>query len=63
MESTAQPALHRLSAITLRTGLSRSALYREINAKKLRVVKIGRSVRISEAELARYIQAAENTDI
>jgi len=60
MDTPQNPSLHRLSAITLRTGLSRSALYREINAKKLHVVKIGRSVRISEAELARYIHAVEN---
>ena len=51
------PTLHRLTAIGTRTGLSRSALYREINAGRLHVVKIGRSVRVSEAELSRYIES------
>jgi excisionase family DNA binding protein len=59
MESTTQPTLHRLSAVIARTGLSRSALYREINAKRLHVIKIGRSVRISEAEICRFIADAE----
>ena len=55
MDTATLPTLHRLSAVSERTGLSRSALYREINLGNLKVVKIGRAVRISESELARYI--------
>jgi excisionase family DNA binding protein len=42
-----------------RTGLSRSAVYRVINEGKLKTIKIGRSVRISEQELNRFINALE----
>ena len=55
LETSIPPTLHKLSAVSARTGLSRSAVYREINAGKLHIVKIGRSVRISEVELGRYI--------
>lgn len=57
MNISALPTLHKLSAVGARTGLSRSALYREINAGKLHIIKIGRSVRISESELSRYIES------
>lgn len=55
---TAGPrTLHKLSAVSARTSLSRSALYREINAGRLHTIKVGRSVRISESELNRYIDS------
>jgi excisionase family DNA binding protein len=57
MNISTLPTLHKLSAVSVRTGLSRSALYREINAGKLHIIKIGRSVRISESELSRYIES------
>jgi excisionase family DNA binding protein len=53
----ALPTLHRLPVAMARTGLSRSAIYRVINAGQLKVVKIGRSVRISEQELSRFIES------
>ena len=56
-ETYLPPTLHKLSVVSARTGLSRSALYRQINAGKLHTIKIGRSVRISEAELNRYIDS------
>lgn len=52
---TALPTLHRLPVVMTRTGLSRSALYKVINSGQLRVVKIGRAVRVSEDELSRFI--------
>ena len=55
LETSLPPTLHKLSVVSARTGLSRSAIYREITCGKLHIVKIGRSVRISEAELCRYI--------
>lgn len=59
METSLLPTLHKLVEVGSRTGLSRSALYREINAGRLKVVKIGRSVRITESELGRFIESLE----
>jgi excisionase family DNA binding protein len=59
METSLLPTLHKLVEVGSRTGLSRSALYREINAGRLKVVKIGRSVRITESELSRFIESLE----
>lgn len=56
-EPALRPTLHRLPTVNARTGLSRSAIYREIKAGKLHVIKIGRSVRVSESELSRYIES------
>ena len=53
------PSLHKLAVVMARTGLSRSAVYRVINEGKLKTIKIGRSVRISEQELNRFINALE----
>jgi hypothetical protein len=62
--------LHKLGAVSLRTGLSRSALYREIRnpknvngeirtneAGRLRVVHVGRSVRVREQDLIEFLDA------
>ncbi len=38
----------------------RSKLYELIQEKRLRVVKLGRAIRISEAELNRFIEEAES---
>ena len=57
--TTSLPTLHRLTVVMARTGLSKSVLYRLINAGQLKVVKIGRSVRVSENELVRFIESLE----
>ena len=60
------PTLHRLSTVQTRTGLSRSSIYREIYnensnpAGRLKIIKIGRSVRVSEQELSRFIKSLES---
>jgi excisionase family DNA binding protein len=59
MDTVTPPTLHRLTYAMERTGLSRSGLYRVINAGQLKVVKIGRSVRVSENELVRFIESLE----
>jgi len=51
------PALHKLSEVMTRTGFSRSAVYRVINLGQLKTVKIGRSVRVKEADLHRFIES------
>lgn len=62
MDTQALPALLKLSEISARTGLSRSTLYREINTEgnpqgRLKVVRIGRAVRVREQDLADFINA------
>ena len=46
--------------VSERTSLSRSTLYREIDSGRLKVVKIGKSVRITEQALREYIKGLEN---
>ena len=57
METSLPPTLHKLAQVGTRTGLSRSALYREINSGRLKVVKIGRAVRVREQDLTEFIDA------
>jgi len=62
--------MHKLGEVSIRTGLSRSALYREIKNPKsvtgevrenptgrLKVVHVGRSVRVREQDLIDFIDA------
>jgi excisionase family DNA binding protein len=53
MDTITTPALHKLTKVSERTGLSRSSLYREIKAGKLKTVKIGRAIRVREQDLER----------
>ena len=62
METQTLPTLHKLTGVSERTGLSRSALYREIKSEanpegRLKVVRIGRAVRVREQDLADFINA------
>ena len=57
LETNNLPQLHRMGVVVDRTSLSRSALYREINAGRLATVKVGRALRITESELQRFISA------
>lgn len=54
------PALHKLTKVSERTGLSRSSLYRAIRSGDLKTVKIGRAVRVREQDLADFINAFPN---
>ena len=66
METSLLPALHKLTSVSTRTGLSRSALYREIYhpeknpSGRLKVVRIGRSVRVKEEDLVAFINSLGN---
>ena len=53
------PNLLSLTEVSERTALSRSTLYREIDAGRLVALKIGKSVRITDKELRRYIEALQ----
>jgi len=62
MESQAPQTLHKLAGVIARTGLSRSAIYREIHSDtnrsgRLKVVRIGRAVRVREQDLNDFINA------
>lgn len=59
METSTLPALLKIAEIMDRTGLSKASVYRVINAGQLKTVKIGRSVRVTESELSRFIEALE----
>lgn len=69
METQVTPRLHTLASVSERTQLSRSAIYREILnprgldgsikenlAGRLKVVYVGRAVRVTEADLCRFIE-------
>jgi excisionase family DNA binding protein len=49
------PRLLALSEVSQQTSLSRSTLYREIDAGRLKIVKIGKSVRVTDQALRDYI--------
>lgn len=56
MQSKLEPLLLRISEVCVLLGISRSAVYREIGAKRLAAVEIGqRCKRVSRKELERYI--------
>lgn len=70
MELTLPATMWKLTEVSKRTGLSRSALYREIKnpksmtgevrqnpAGRLKVVHIGRSVRVREQDLVDFLDA------
>jgi len=59
METSTLPALLKIAEIMERTGLSKASVYRVINAGQLKTVKIGRSVRVTESELCRFIENLE----
>jgi excisionase family DNA binding protein len=61
MDTITTPQLHKLMKVSERTGLSRSSLYREIKAGNLKVVKIGRAIRVREQDLADFINAFPNS--
>jgi len=60
METATPPALNRIPAVMSRTGLSKSGVYRLINTGQLKVIRIGRAVRVTESELTRFIQSLES---
>jgi len=55
MESKTAVQLYRITEIGARLALSRSSIYREIEAGKLHAVRIGKALRITSDEVDRYI--------
>jgi len=53
-----QPLLLRITEVGALLGISRSAVYREIEAGRLKAIVINqRSKRVPRAEVARYIES------
>jgi excisionase family DNA binding protein len=61
MQTQVLPQLHALGVVSSRTSLSRSALYREIKAGRLRALKIGKSLRVSETDLQVFIASLQES--
>jgi excisionase family DNA binding protein len=53
--------LLRVTEVCHALGMSRSSVYREIDAGRLNALKIGKSLRISREELDRFIGALQGT--
>ena len=61
MDTITTPQLHKLATVSERTGLGRTVLYEQIKAGKLKAVKIGRAIRVKEADLADFINLMPNS--
>jgi len=57
------PQLHTLTTVCERTQLSKSTVNREIKAGRLKALKVGKALRITEAELQRYIGSLEGQEV
>ena len=61
MDTITTPQLHKLATVSERTGLGRTVLYEQIKAGNLKAVKIGRAIRVKEADLADFINSMPNS--
>jgi len=63
METVKAIQLYRVIEVCTRLAMSRSSIYREIEAGNLKAIKRGKSLRISAEEIARYVESlpASNT--
>jgi excisionase family DNA binding protein len=57
MDTITTPALHKLSTVSERTGLGRTTLYDLITNGHLKVVRVGRAIRVKEADLVEFINS------
>jgi excisionase family DNA binding protein len=55
MDTITTPALHKLSTVGERTGLGRTTLYQLISNGNLKVVRVGKAIRVKEADLVEFI--------
>jgi excisionase family DNA binding protein len=63
MSDTGTPQLLRITDICSTLNMSRSAIYREIKAGKIKAFKIGKSLRINAEEVSRYVATLENAEV
>ncbi len=59
MDKEALPQLLRVTDVCARLAMSRSVIYREIEAGNLLAIRRGSSVRISSQELSRYVESLQ----
>jgi excisionase family DNA binding protein len=57
METVKAIQLYRVIEVCARLAMSRSSIYREIEAGNLKAIKRGKSLRISAEEIARYVES------
>ena len=63
MSDTGTPQLLRITDMCSTLKMSRSAIYREIKAGRIRAFKIGKSLRINAEEGSRYVATLENSEV
>lgn len=52
---------YRIPEAAARVGLGRTKLLEEVSAGRLRVIRVGRRVLVTDDELRRYVAALEGT--
>ena len=63
MEKEMGVLLYRIPEVATRLALSRSSVYREIEAGNLNIVRIGGSLRVTSDELSRFVSSlSERTE-
>jgi len=63
MDTVTTPQLHKLITVSARTGLGRTVLYEQIKAGNLKVVRVGRALRVKEVDLAEFINSMPHGSI
>lgn len=63
MDTITTPQLHKLATVSERTGLGRSSLYELIGKGELKVVKVGRAIRVKEVDLADFINSMPHSEV
>lgn len=62
MSEVIAPKLLRIGEVCLTLGMSKSTIYREIHSGNLRALKIGKSIRITQDEINRYVESIPALD-
>jgi excisionase family DNA binding protein len=57
MSEAITPILLRIGEVCSMLGMSKSTIYREIQSGNLRALKIGKSIRVSQEEVNRYVES------
>jgi len=57
MAETITPILLRIGEVCSMLGMSKSTVYREIQSGNLGALKIGKSIRVSQEEVNRYVES------
>jgi excisionase family DNA binding protein len=63
MEKETMPQLLRVTEVCARLAMSRSVIYREIEAGNLIAIRRGSSLRVSSQELNRYVENLQKVAI